>query len=443
MIKYTVYFLSYFYIMYIFLSHLIFKKKISPQEFFILLGVALTPIGKLFYLPVPGLDSVKMSFIYFSLTSSLFLLLKGFSGIKLKILFPFFFLIPPVLSIVLIDSSLGAWFMTRNPLTGAGDTPLLRVVSVFFLAGTASYCAYYIAERPEFAKNIATMYVASTLFASFVGSIIYYGLVTGQLTIPDIEPISLQVHFGGITYRFNPGANVNEFGQIAGYAIILLKWVPWGSSRKALALIILMIAEFLALTRGAWVALICSYAGMILITDQRTRRIIIVLTSLALVAFAIAAVNSDYIGHLIATRTATESNISVDERLYDLGLALDELNQNWVRLLFGFGWSADFWGMFYGYGFDEQHDVPAMILFDTGIIGLSIYLVILTMMLVKSFTNTATRDVCVGLLIFYCAASATEHNFYHTQTWVMFGLIVGCGFAGRPRNLPQASGHQG
>jgi hypothetical protein len=308
----------------------------------------------------------------------------------------------------------------------------MRVVSVAF---TSIYCAYvllYTAKHKSAEREIATYYVMATVFATFIGIFIAYGLFVGQLNREDVMPVSVEdVHMAGRIYRFNPGASVNEFGEIIGYAIFMLRWTGWKTTRKMLVAGFLLMAEFLSLTRGAWLGLAVGYSVYALYTRKEHRiRLLAAGGVLFLILMAIVA-SSDELLYLLLSRTSDFVNTpGGSDRINTAGAVFDAVTTSPTRLLFGYGWAAD---IFSGdYGFDKIgyiHSVPLMFLFDTGLVGVLFCSVVFYVLGKFVYTHAGkNRDIFAGMIAFMFTVSMVEHIFFHIQSWLIFGLMLGVAF---------------
>ncbi len=72
------------------------------------------------------------------------------------------------------------------------------------------------------------------------------------------------------------------------------------------------------------------------------------------------------------------------------------------------------------------HSVPLMFLFDTGLIGVTICIFIFYVSGRFVYANAREdRDIASGMIAFMFTISLVEHVFFHVQTWLIFGLILG------------------
>jgi O-antigen ligase len=282
-------------------------------------------------------------------------------------------------------------------------------------------------KTPGSHRIIASYYIVGTLFATAIGAVIFYGVFIGEFNVDNLQPITRDVHIiGNKIFRFNPGANVDEFGEIIGYALLMLPWTGWKNWVKAIVIPGLLIADFLTLTRGAWLALIAAYFVLFLYSPARTRAILGVTAIVGIGSILIVAFTFDVLTPLLQTRTQFSAGVSGDDRLASVNGALDTLLADPFRFFFGMGWAADLYGKDQGLGTSYIHNVPLMMLFDTGLFGILICLVVFAVFFRFIIARPAhDQAIPMALMAFMLTISATQHNFYHVQTWMIFGLILG------------------
>lgn len=426
MIKLFIYYSSYFFVA-LALAHLCFQRKYHAVDALFVIGVLLVPIGKLFYLPIPGMVSVKAAFIYTGVIGSVILLIRLIEGIPRAVLFPILFTVPILLSVVFLDRAMQGVFLSSGG--GNNGTAFLRLISIFL---STIYCCYvidHIRASETGYHDVARYYVIATLFATAIGALIFYGLFIGQLSMADVTPISVgRPHvIGGKIFRFNPGANVNEFGEIIGYALLMLRWTQWRTSIKTLAALVLLFAEFLGLTRGAWVGLFAAYLVYTLFTEGRLRKRMLTAAAFAIAVVVIIALSWSDFRQLLLSRMQLSAGAGGHERIRSVTAAIGVITSSMLRLLFGAGWAADVYSNRFGLADVGQiHDVPTMILFNTGIVGTSIYIVLLYLVFRFVYQNSnENRGILLSILTFMITVSLFEHNFFHVQTWLMLGVVIG------------------
>jgi O-antigen ligase len=409
------------------LAVLMIRRGTRPESVLFLAGISLIPVGKLFYLPVPGLTSVGMSFVYTSLLAIAAMTLAMIRGIPRGVLLPLVFFLPVMLSLLFLSSTSQEWFLSPSAASGTSETGILRVISVLLITIFSTYCAYYTLENADARRDVAVYFIVATLFATAVGAVIFYGVFIGVFDMVNLQPISRDVHIvDNKIYRFNPGANVNEFGQIIGYALLMLRWTQWKTWLKMIIVAVLLIADFLTLTRAAWLALFVAYFVFFLFSPARTRAILAITAAVGLGLIVIVAFAFDVLTPLLQSRTALSGGVSGDERIASVFGALQTLIDEPFRLLFGLGWAADMYGNLQGLGTNYIHNVPLMILFDTGIFGFMICLIAFAVFFRFVMAQPKQdRAVPLAMMAFMFTISLMHHNFYHVQTWMIFGVLLG------------------
>lgn len=440
MLKDIIYFSSYVFVLLLLVSLNISSKRRTSEVFFIL-GVCLVPIGKLFYMPLPGFVSIKAAFVYAAVVGGVTFLLSWLRGIDRFALVPFVFLVPILLSIMFMAPQFYGAFLSSPDGSGNG-TIMLRLVSIAITSMYAAAVLIHVSTNPNAVRDVAVYYVGASLFATAVGAIMFYGIFVGQLTIVDITPVTVdEPHISGRFFRFNPGANVNEFGQVVGYALLMLRWTGWKPWIKFFAAIALLGAEFLSLTRGAWLATVVAYVVFALLSRPTERARFIVGGTVIAAIFLAVVLNIDFLNDIIATRTSISAGAGGEDRLRSAAALYDALTSSPMRLVFGYGWTADVFAASYGFGFAYIHNVPLMMLFDTGLLGVSIYLVTLITLGRFVFGNIAEEDrnIVAALITFMFTVSLLEHNFFHVQTWLIIGLILGMAFRAHQAKIAAAS----
>ena len=113
-----------------------------------------------------------------------------------------------------------------------------------------------------------------------------------------------------------------------------------------------------------------------------------------------------------------------------------------MRMLFGYGWSADIFSVNYGFTkIGYIHGVPLMFLFDTGMIGVTMCALIFYVYGRFVYASAPEdRDIIAGMMVCMFVISAVEHIFFHVQTWLIFGLILGIAFRRhRLKTKPEAT----
>ena len=427
MLRYIIYYSSYLFMLYVFFRLSMDRKRTAADVVF-LVGVALVPLGKLFYIPFTGLVSVTMGFVFTTMASCLTMLIVFIRGVERFAFVPFIILLPAFFSIIFLYGPSQSGFVTAMANASSAGSPLIRILSVFFTCIYCSYVLVYVSRNENGRKDLANYFVLGTLFATFIGVFISYSLFTGALGPQDIMPVSVEdVHLAGRIYRFNPGSSVNEFGEKIGYAIFMLRWTGWQNKRKMAAAGVLLIALFFSLTRGAWLGMVTGFVAYTMFAPKSQRTQIFVAAGCLMAFLLVIIASSAELSYLLASRTSFQNSPGSDDRLNTAYAIFAALEASPLRMLFGFGWAAD---IFSGnYGFEKVgyiHSVPLMFLFDTGIIGVLICAALFVVMGRFVYANVRKDiDIIAGIVVFMFTVSAVEHLFFHVQTWLMFGLIMG------------------
>jgi hypothetical protein len=430
MLKYIIYYASYFFMAYV-VWGLVKGKNRPAGDVLFLVGVALVPLGKLFYIPFTGLVSVTAAFIFTTIIGGGTLLVSFIKGVPRYVFVPFMSIIPALLSIIFLYAPSQSMFVQASANAASAGSPLLRIVSIFF---TSVYCAWvviYVSQRKNGYKLLAKYYVMGTLFATLVGVFIAYGIFFGILDKPDLMPVAVEdIHMAGRIYRFNPGASVNEFGEIIGYAIFMLRWTGWTTTRKMVAAIVLILALFFSLTRGAWLGMVVGYLAYAAFSSRAQRKNILLAAAGVIVVLLAVVLSSDELTFLLVSRTSFGYSPGSDDRLNTASAVFDAITRTPVRMLFGYGWAADIFSP--NYGFDRIgyiHSVPLMFLFDTGAVGVAFCCAIFFAFGRFAYANIRKDlDIYAGLIVFMFIVSTVEHIFFHVQTWLIFGLLIGLAF---------------
>ena len=394
----------------------------------VLIGVALLTIGKLFYLPFLNLVSVKAGFIFTTIVGSISLLISFIKGVDKFLFVPFILVLPALLSIVFLYPISQSMFVAAASNATSAGSPLLRIISILF---TSIYCAYvinYVSTRKNGQRDTALSYVVATLFATFIGGFMTYGLFTGDLTKDALVPVSVEeIHMAGRLFRFNPGASVNEFGEIAGYSVFMLRWTGWRTATKISVAAILMGAIFMSLTRGAWVGLVVGYMVYAMFSEPKQRTRIFLAAGMLIGVLLVVTLSNDLLRALLISRTSLGDSPGGNDRLNTAAAIFEAMTRTPLRSLFGYGWAADIFSPNYGFpDIGYIHSVPLMFLFDTGLVGVAICA--MTFYALGRFILARVRkdlDIFAGIIAFMFTVSMFEHIFFHVQTWLMLGLLLG------------------
>jgi len=232
---------------------------VSLSTRFVIFSISIIPLGKLIYFPIPGFYGLKIPFLISALIGILGIFLFKLRVSSTRILMV---ALLPVISCIWLEDP--TWFYLHDYYGGQTDSAGLRIL---VLAALLCYCIVVLdllRRDPNLRQIFARAFIGGTLYASFIGVLIALGVWMGEFTAEDIFPISVDTHVidlaGGHFYRFNPGANVNEFSMVIAFSIILLQFANYSKFKTTLLVLLFLILEFATLTRGSWVALLFAVA---------------------------------------------------------------------------------------------------------------------------------------------------------------------------------------
>jgi hypothetical protein len=406
------------------LVHISLYRNISILSKLVLLSVAILPLGKLIYLPISGLMGLKFQFIFSSIVGVLWFFKKGFNRNMLIILLPIFV---SLISIFFLKDYSQIFFYKYVELagfdagnyTGGMESILLRFFSISALLIYMSCIFSFIDENRDHVYLIAKYYVSGVIFASLVGIFIFIQVWFGNISVADLAPISADSHLVGNFYRFNPGANVNEFSMLVAFAIFLLPFCNLSNQKLILCLSFFILCEFAGLTRSSWIGLLL---GLIIGAFYVKKPILIFwyFTSFSFFVFMVFLFLYSYVPEvkvLIDTRLALDIGVSGNERLDKFGFVFTEVRSSILRFIFGFGWATNLY----------VHNVYLQLLYETGIFGLFAF-IFLFLYLIKDVFKlkpSIEKSSLVALFVFIACSAFFQHTLYHTQTWLILAFIAG------------------
>jgi hypothetical protein len=415
---YTLYSVGYLFFLYTILR---LERGRPGAERLFLISVALIPIGKLFYLPVQSLMGFKFCFVFACIALTL-LAIRSFCQpvpIDAAVLFPLLFLVPALISLpalrdvrMLFKYSIGE---------GQVDSVLARLISLAVLAMYACWIASFVAHATDGFKTIAAVYSNALLFACLIGYVIFALVFGGRLHLEDLLPISADTHLVGDIYRFNPGANVDEFGTLLGYGIMFVLWLDWSVIRKMLYLGPFFVAVLLTLNRTCWIGV---PLGLLIYIMSARRKLVTMVGVGVLLGAAVFLLSQNHeIANIILSRTALDIGSSGADRLGKYSVAYSDLTSSPWRLLFGFGWSSNLY----------VHSVPIQLLYETGLVGVGCYLLIglLGLTNYRITPSSSEKSLLVPLMAMMFVFGSIQHTFYHMQSWLIIGLFWGVCVRGR------------
>jgi hypothetical protein len=385
----------------------------GPDRLFLVV-LAMVPLGKLVYFPVPWLMGFKFCFLFLCLALPFLAVRYCTAKVETTFLFPLLFLIPAAMSLAFLSD---ITMLFKYSIGGEQtDSVLARFVALAALAMFACWVARFVVRVPKGFRTIAVVYTDALLFATLVGYVITVLVFVGRLTVEDLLPISADTHLVDIVYRFNPGANVNEFGMLLGYGIMFVLWLDWPGWRKKLYLTLFILAEFLTLTRACWIGVSIGLIVYVLMVARNKVRNLVAIAAVLLVIVALISLDPD-VSKIMISRTVMDIGASGAERLDKYALAYDEVMSSPWRLLFGFGWSTNLY----------IHSVPLQLLYETGLIGFLGYVLIGAVAFKKYLWALPSSDksLMVPLMTMMFIFGSVHHTIYHMQSWLIIGLFWG------------------
>lgn len=394
------------------------ENNFSVLEKLLIFSVALIPLGKLIYLPIPGMYGLKFSFIFGSVLAFFWFM---YVGVKKRTWLLFITLFFPILSLIYIQNY--DWILLYQLSVDQKDSSLLRLFSYI---GLLLYCATIytaILKNKNIYIRFADYYVIGTVLASIVGVYIFYFVLNGTYTSIDLEPVSAGVHVVNMSnvsiYRFNPGANVNEFSMILAYAIFLLPFTSFSTKTKILLVVIFLLLEFATLTRASWLALLlASFISLFFLSNLRRNLAYVFWASLVFIfIFSIVYHSSEQVRILFETRTSFDVGASGVERLEKFSNVFLSISDSMFRILFGFGWSTNMY----------VHNVYLQLWYEIGLFGLVVFIVSLTLFIKNVFYihKGVWKSALIACIVFLAFVSLMHHTFYHMQTWFILAFVAG------------------
>jgi hypothetical protein len=214
----------------IFIKLILADSRISPSLKVVVFSISIIPMGKLIYFPIPFFYGLKLPFL-FAVTTGLYWYFS--KGLNRRSIVLFISTIIPFISLIYIQDPDHFFIyeyvekagIEQGLLTGTRDSAFLRL-GVFWLLLIYCSAIYSALIHNWFNLFISARYfIYGTLAASFVGVIISILVWQGGIGVEELRLISVDAHITGHDdsfYRFNPGANVNEFSMILAFAMLLL-----------------------------------------------------------------------------------------------------------------------------------------------------------------------------------------------------------------------------
>jgi O-Antigen ligase. len=333
----------------------------------------------------------------------------------------------PVLSLLYIQNY--EWIFLYQLNEQQTESSLLRLASYLALLLYSGVIYTSILRNKELYIKFADYYVIGTLLASIIGVVLFYLVLKGSVSYDGLAPISAGVHIvniGGIRfYRFNPGANVNEFSMILAYAIFLMPFTSFSRKTKLWLASLFLLLEFATLTRAAWLALVlASFVAFFFLSRlKRNFKYLFITLSVFIIVFILIYHASDQVRLLFESRTSMDIGASGQERLEKFAYVFNHLYESNFRLLFGYGWATNMY----------VHNVYLQLLYETGAFGLILFIVAMLLYTKNVFVmhKGTFKAALIACLVFIIVISLMHHILYHMQTWFILAYIAGVSLLSR------------
>lgn len=406
----------------------IFRYKNIPfVSKLILLSVALIPLGKLIYLPVPGMMGLKFQFLFASFVG-LFSVVE--LGINKKMLVALLPISIALISILFLQDFSHLFFYQYIELagydagnfTGGSESVLFRFLSLVTLILYMISIFNFIQINSNNILLLAKYYIYGLIAASLVGLFIFIQVWIGNISVPDLAPISADSHIIGNFYRFNPGANVNEFSMLIAFGILLLPFCKFTNLQFVLLLAFFILCEFAGLTRSSWISLFLALLIGALFKENFLRTFIFILFIFLsiFIVFTILYLYIPEVEMLVNTRLALDIGVSGFERIDKFQFVFDEIKKSSFTFLFGHGWATNLY----------VHNVYFQLLYEVGLLGLLIFTLFFILITKDVFLikPSIKKSCLVGIIIFIASSAFFQHTLYHVQTWLMLGFVSGVSY---------------
>lgn len=235
-----------------------------------------------------------------------------------------------LLIMLLVLFNLGG-LMAAVPVLGEEKTIEFVVVSVFMAFTAVVYACLFAQDTERRLALVETAYILSGVFASIIGIIGYFSIFPGAHEL-----------FATMDRAQSTFKDPNVFGPFLIFPILLLVQGFLSNSLKLrylIPLFIMLLGLFLSFSRGAWFHFVLSAAtmvGLMFLTasDLRMRGRLVVMTALALAAFAallVFALSFDAIGDMFTERAKLFQSYDAGTNMGRFNLqvvAVDSLLQN-------------------------------------------------------------------------------------------------------------------
>ena len=408
-------------------SQILRYKNIPLTSRLVLFSVALVPLGKLIYLPIPGMMGLKFQFLFASLVGIIWIINFGINKKMLLSLFP---VSMALISILFLNDFSYLFFYQYIELAGydAGNFTGGRESVLFRFLSIVTLIFYMIAVFSFLQKNtlnaylLARYYIYGLLAASIIGIFIFIQVWTGNLSVADLAPISADSHIIGNFYRFNPGANVNEFSMLIAFGILLLPFCKFPNYIFISLLIFFALCEFAGLTRSSWISLFLALILGALFKENLMETSLFILISFLFVIFifTLLYINVPEVEMLINTRLALDIGTSGFERLDKFQFVFDRAKESPISFIFGHGWATNLY----------VHNVYFQLLYEIGLLGLLVFIYFIIFLIKDIFLlkPSIEKSSLIAIAIFIASSAFFQHTLYHVQTWLMLGFVSGASY---------------
>lgn len=330
----------------------------------------------------------------------------------------------------MLFSSLYCYF-SYDKFISIGDNPLVRF---FLLMNFALFLIYIfdyfinlnIAERIK----IIFLYIKGYTVSLFAGYIIMIGFYMGTIGMDFIQKVEVLPQMGYGLLRFAPGSYANEYGIVSSFVLSILTLILIRDKKfleiefleiSRFKLVVLfsftIIALFLATTRAAYIAYICSFLYILTYKTNMfyiMRKVVIC----GIVCFLFLSYIDDNIFNfstvfITGIESFADKDASAYERIYSIQSGIKEFYDS---VLIGTGYGS----------MPYLHNVYLELLFELGLAGC--FLLVLTLIYLLYGRKYKVENVFLRLVtnigvlhVLWFAAS--NHNLNHHLTWFVVLLL--------------------
>ena len=420
----------------------------SKVDFFtggVFLCVFAVPLGKLVYLPGTDGFGVTAAALLLPIFAALYISTRRISW--QSVLIPLTVLTLALLSLVSLQdiSKLGIYNYVEiagyhSGETGTKDSVLGRLV--FILAYGAIYIAI-IAMGVRDSSAVVRLwrwFSRGVIVASIVGVGIFAGVALGSLDSDSISAISAHSHIvvTGVLdfYRFNPGANVNQFGKYAAIGLAFTLLMQRQVKFRGFVVCLLGFALVASLTRSAWVGFLLGLLSVAVHQRGSLRKLRTLLyigfTLLGTLGLLLVFAPGDVL-EMIGQRLEFSPGAGGNERLIKVEDVFQTLySADSVTQLFGNGWATNLY----------VHSVPFQILYEMGVVGFLLGTLMMLSLWWRLHCKYAFSDPYLNFLRVALAVTTIDmllqHSMYHPSTW----LVLASAAAYSSRQLAEIESHK-